>query len=682
MDTDREKTGSFAVALQLLGATAGLVAFITLVGGTLLWIRFDYADLPADQVLATLPRELLVIVGVHALALPVIFGLAWAALLTGIGVVKEGSWHTSSFVVPIVLGLAFAVGLIVTGGGWQLWVFPVLLGAAGLIGLWAWWWRKPGEAWVASAITWRRLEFLAAITALAIVGAVIVASRVRDLDLIWCFVGVAVGAASLGALVTVARRSTRRRDTSWVVFTACVVCGATLALVRTADEPKLEPVALKLKDGEIVAGFHLAHTSDRFYVAPLPPQAFANAEIETALEIPRADVVRSLMGKPVGPRPDEDGRALASRLRSDLAPRSTATTEVVTPDPVRTFAPLVNLHSEERLWPLRAGEFLASSVLMWAHAGEDCDWSASLGRHVAKPPASQRGKFEADRLGNEPGYAHQSAGGACQDRVRRAFSTTEHTRPYDKRGPELAGLGPAEGFYLDLADDKRGGQQPGHEREGAQRIFPAVPVYWEWHPEPKQGKDARRITYWFLYGNSKPPGPKEALQFAHEGDWERISVLLRRGKDDSHWLPVSGRYHTHDGHQDYPWSALDLVQAGLDESATHPVVYSALGSHASYPRAGTYPQPFLAGDRTAFTVRDRATSCPDCPEWRTWERLVSAEAQPWYGFGGAWGAVGSEPFAKGKTGPLGPSRYKLGGRDYEATEPAPGRPDSALGPEG
>jgi hypothetical protein len=451
-----------------------------------------------------------------------------------------------------------------------------------------------------------------------------------------------------------------------------------VALVRTADEPRLEPLALKLEGGEIVAGFHLAHTDDRYYVAPLPPQAFANAEIETALEIPRADVVRSLMGKPAGPRPDEDGRALAARLRSDLAPRSTAATEVVTPDPVRTFAPLVNLHSEERLWPMSAEDFLAGSVLMWAHAGEDCDWSVGLERHVATPPPAERGDFEHERLGNEPGYAHQSAGDGCRDRARRAFSTTEHTRPFDRRGPELAGLGAGEGFYLDLADAQRGGREPGHTREGAQRIFPRVPVYWEWHPEPKQGADARRITYWLFYGHSKPPGPREALQFAHEGDWERISVLLRRGKDDSHWLPVSARFHTHDGHQDYPWSALDLVQAGADETATHPVVYSALGSHASYPRAGTYPQPFLAGDRTAFTVRDRATSCPECPEWRSWEQLVSAEAQPWYGYGGAWGAIGGEPFAKGKTGPLGPSRYKLGGRDYEATEPAPGRPDTAV----
>ncbi len=656
---------------------------MTVVGGALLWLKFDEAHLPADQAVAAQPRELLVIVGLHALALPVVLGLVSAAGLTGLGVVKKGSWHTSAFLAPIVIALAIAVGLLVSlldgeGVDWKLWLVPAVLALMGVIAL-----RKlyPPKQWdeqaqeVDVAERWRRRGFVVAISALTVVGAVLVSFSVSELDLIWTLLACAVAVAGLAALVTVVHRTERRRDTSWAVFAACVVCGATVAFARTADTPQLEPLALKLGGGEVVVGFRVAQTDERISIAPLPATAFANAEIDSVREIPRDTVVASLMGKPAGPEPDEDGRALARRLASDLAPRSTPATEVVTTDPVRTFAPLVHLHSDERWWPLSVPGFLDHAALMWAHAGDDCDWSATRPGHAASTPASELGKADPLRLGHEPGYAHQSAGDGCRDRARRAYSTTEHTRPYDKREPQLGELGRREGFYLDLADDQREGRQPGDAREGGQRVFPGdVPAYWEWHPE---GENGRRITYWLFYANSVPPGPKGSELFAHEGDWERISVLIRQGTDDAHWLPVSARYHFHNENQDYPWNAIELVQANPDATATHPVVYSAKGSHASYPRAGSYPEPFRIDGRPAFTVRDRATSCPDCPEWRTWKLLTSAEAQPWYGYGGAWGAIGRGKVPEGGTGPLGPSPYKLGGRIVAEAEDVA---NSAVGP--
>jgi hypothetical protein len=81
-------------------------------------------------------------------------------------------------------------------------------------------------------------------------------------------------------------------------------------------------------------------------------------------------------------------------------------------------------------------------------------------------------------------------------------------------------------------------------------------------------------------------------------------------------------------------------------------------SHASFARSGKYESVFRTGDRDLLTVEDDAIACPRCPQWRTWEKLVDAAAQPWYGFGGAWGDVGG---MSGTTGPLGPSRYKTRG---------------------
>ena len=45
---------AFGVALQVLGASAGIVGFLTFVGGTLLWLRFSELHLPADQSVARL----------------------------------------------------------------------------------------------------------------------------------------------------------------------------------------------------------------------------------------------------------------------------------------------------------------------------------------------------------------------------------------------------------------------------------------------------------------------------------------------------------------------------------------------------------------------------------------------------------------------------------------------------
>jgi hypothetical protein len=55
------------------------------------------------------------------------------------------------------------------------------------------------------------------------------------------------------------------------------------------------------------------------------------------------------------------------------------------------------------------------------------------------------------------------------------------------------------------------------------------------------------------------------------------------------------------------------------------------------------------------TVEDDARACPDCPLWLTWHRLIDAQKEPWYGYGGAWGQLGG---ASDFTGPLGPSKYK------------------------
>jgi hypothetical protein len=609
---ERDSVSPVSVVLQVLAASAGLAALTTFVGGAMLWIRVHALGLPADQAVALLPERLLLIVGAHALIGPVSAGLVALVILVLIGPLNDDG-------TP-----------------------------------------RP-RLWVALGV----LSSMALITVLALVW---------DLDLFPEQVAMVVAALFGFVIVALTARSpyTRSRHIALVVFAVFSLWGGLLAVLRTSGFPRMEPIGVLLKDTpRSVAGFFIGRTADRLYVATLPVNGdpgdpFADAEIDRVLEIPREEVLRVATRSPVGIRPEEPGRQQAHSLLSELTAQYTIQADgaagddaVVTVDPVVAFAPLVHLHSREFAWPMSAEEFLRNSSLAWAHDDNCPDHSPTLGGQVgaqsrAGPP--NRGRLRPERLRGEGAYAHVQAGRNCRDVARASFSASDHTRPYDqRRRPE--GLGLEEGFYLDLANDKRSGKKRVAHPAG-QSQFGGVPTYYERHDEEVDGRPGLRITYWLFYGLSQPPGPSRlTAAIVHEGDWERISVLLHVQSPDS-YLPVSVRYHFHDASRDVPWRTVQRAGSEAGGPPTHPVVYSARGSHASYPRAGRYEQVFVAGGRRRFAVYDEAIACPRCPEWRTWELSTDATTQPWYGFGGAWGRVGD---MGGTTGPLGPSKYKTSG---------------------
>jgi hypothetical protein len=331
-------------------------------------------------------------------------------------------------------------------------------------------------------------------------------------------------------------------------------------------------------------------------------------------------------------------------------------------------APVVVLHADEEHWPIDPGEFVRRSALCWQGRG---------GVEVVAPA----GTVEAARLGR---------GGdpyASPDRRHRA---AEHTRPFDRRD----GLGEREGFVLRLdGDEARLGRRPA---AGAAR-YEGVPVYYE-HDEP-----AGTLSYWLFYAAStvpallrdldprsaarearagedeqiagaiaerdearvleqlrvgyphlEPAAPetRAALRFpdlvgwakklywhvrnddfpvAHEGDWERVAVVLDGGR------ATHVDYYQHHGAQRCP------------RREGRPVVYSALGSHASVPRQ-------VAG--LDDTLRSGL-------EWHTWDDLRDVRDAGWFGYGGAWGKLGE---VSDGTGPLGPSRWKRPARELSGCD--------------
>ncbi|MCE7010329.1 hypothetical protein LWC34_47130 [Kibdelosporangium philippinense] len=165
---------------------------------------------------------------------------------------------------------------------------------------------------------------------------------------------------------------------------------------------------------------------------------------------------------------------------------------------------------------------------------------------------------------------------------------------------------PAEdtGFFLRPPESTRTGQGVG------------APAYWEYHEH--EGKAA--YLYWFFYGYNKSVN-------VHEGDWERIAVQVQGGKPTAVTFYGHGRTPCA-----LPWESQQLAK--IDD---HPQIYSAKGSHASYPDTAN-----LSYDR-----RSAGT------QWNTWERLLPVEQEPWFGYRGWWGPQSWIPF-NGFNGPMGP----------------------------
>jgi hypothetical protein len=301
---------------------------------------------------------------------------------------------------------------------------------------------------------------------------------------------------------------------------------------------------------------------------------------------------------------DDARDEIASDDRSDdEAPRARASTATPTPLTielaVRTYAPVVYMHPDEKFRSADAGEFINNSSLKWGH--------------------DKNGKDEA--IAGEHAVDHAMLGDG--DYIKKGIPSNADARPKDGRPP-----GGDDGFYLDLNDDNRASRRPGG----------TAPVYYE-------AKDHQYITYWFFYAyNEGPLGGPLGGRDDHEGDWERICVKL-----DSNNRATHVAFYQHNGHKILGWRDVTL------EGKTHPVVYSAKGSHASYDKPGNKRLHYKG--LPVPVVKDRAEKgtrwVADDP--RHPERLRDVTQEDWYGYGGAWGKPGGDAHT---TGPQGPSDFK------------------------
>ncbi len=149
------------------------------------------------------------------------------------------------------------------------------------------------------------------------------------------------------------------------------------------------------------------------------------------------------------------------------------------------------------------------------------------------------------------------------------------------------------------------------------------------------------LQYWFFYVFND-------FNNLHEGDWEMIQLLFDAGTADEALAtePYEVGYSQHEGAERADWGEdkLELVDD------THPVVYPAAGSHASFYESalflGRSAEQGVGCDDTNGPHREIRPTAPSVPS----DRDQYLAEYPWLGFQGRWGEQ-QLAFYNGPTGP-------------------------------
>ncbi len=211
-----------------------------------------------------------------------------------------------------------------------------------------------------------------------------------------------------------------------------------------------------------------------------------------------------------------------------------------------------------------------------------------------------------------------------------------------KRAPgvaDLAGLGA--GYYLDLPGDPLNpGCKFAKDFAALKRAGDAPAVTYA-HIARQPGHSGFALQYWFFYYFNQ-------FNDLHEGDWEGMQIAFGVATPDQALTgsPTEMVLFQHSGGEHAGWD-----DPKVEKQGTHPVVYSAAGSHATFYGSALYLGNGQGGSgvgcdnttKPVTAVRPRAVLLPDEPPARG--RFA------WLDFTGRWG----QREAGFNNGPAGPS---------------------------
>ena len=330
------------------------------------------------------------------------------------------------------------------------------------------------------------------------------------------------------------------------------------------------------------------------------------------------------------------------------------------------YAPEIRFHPAEQYYPMDPTDFVEGSELIWANDQNCADTPIDK-----SPTVGQLAELIYEGYEKKGGAFFEPAWDWC-DPVDNdwVFRTNEYTRPYGgdsgngeraTRSDDVTPLGNGDGYFLEWTS--------GTGIKGTRPTQTARPPLFVTEYTSLLGgvePGERWLVYQVFYGKDPKSVNFGDGILAHQGDWERVDVVLN--SSDS---PVSVQYHGHGCSPIVvPWENAAFSEPG----STHPVAYVAEGTHASYPTtfdapginpAGPQPNPLCNADPSDpldnLKGQTDATAAGGTV-WQTWLGPILAPAnQCWYQFGGAWGATNGTPgISSNATGPNGPPWKMIG----------------------
>lgn len=303
---------------------------------------------------------------------------------------------------------------------------------------------------------------------------------------------------------------------------------------------------------------------------------------------------------------------------------------------LRRFEPLLKFQRGERFYPQAVETYLAASELWEKPPGQSPRRLAAAGAvDFAALPAGDSASQLFLTLQDAP------PGDPCAgDRLPEAAALPERA--------QLRGIPSLVSGLFTLAIQVRVHVPDGLAPRRACLAAGGVDVY---YARVLAQRDQWILQYWYFYAfndwRSWYGGAND-----HEGDWETVSVFLRR--DGPAFTPTGAAFSNHSlwGAGIYrPWGSPDLET--LDD---HPVVYVAGGSHAGYFQPLQYVHQLKLPNASPFVDYAEGTGAwIGVPDQRPWNRVLLAGPLPAWAadFKGRWGWYAVDPYG-GEDGPTGP----------------------------
>ena len=220
----------------------------------------------------------------------------------------------------------------------------------------------------------------------------------------------------------------------------------------------------------------------------------------------------------------------------------------------------------------------------------------------------------------------------------------EHPVKKAPKAADIAGLG--EDHYINIPGDPLGDTCVyAKDFEALKRKGQAPPVTYA-HIAREKGREGLAVQYWFFWYFNQ-------FNDLHEGDWEGMQVVFE-SSDPEQALeegPSEIGLFQHGGGEKANWDS-----GKVEKEGTHPVVYSAAGSHATFYEAAIYVENGRKGsgvgcDNTAEPLRRLDVVPIQVPTDPGSDSPFS-----WLTYEGHWGQK-EKGFNNGPTGPAMKARW-------------------------